>query len=62
MSGVLNGVSGVFCNLLPISWVCAAREFCVNQSCTVMHCPAIQGTGRLDNSLINKAQELDVAD
>ncbi len=62
MSGVLNGVSGVFCNLLPISWVCAAREFCVNQSCTVMHSTAIKGIGRPGNSLINKAKELDVAD
>lgn len=28
----------------------------------VMHCTAIQGIGRLDNSLINKAKELDIAD
>ncbi len=38
------------------------REFCVNQSCTVMHSTAIKGIGRPSNSLITKAQEVDVAD
>ncbi len=28
----------------------------------VMHCTAIQGIGRLGNSLIIKAQEFDIAD
>jgi hypothetical protein len=41
---------------------CALREFCVNQLCTVMHSPANQRIGRPGNSLINKAQEVDVAD
>jgi hypothetical protein len=40
----------------------ALREFCVNQSCTVMLRPAIKGIGRPGNSLIYKAQEVDVAD
>ena len=40
----------------------AVREFCVNQCCTVMHCTAIKGIGRPGNSLIIKAQELNIAD
>ena len=47
---------------LTLTPFCTLRKFCVNQSCTVMHSPAIKGIGRPGNSLIIKAQEVDVAD
>jgi hypothetical protein len=51
----------IFTLLLAICDSQTVREFCVNQSCTVMHSTAFQGIGRPGNSLINKAQEIDGA-
>jgi hypothetical protein len=47
---------------LTLTPFCTLREFCVKQSCTVVHCAAIQGIGRPGNSLINKALEFNLMD
>ncbi len=55
-------VDQVFTFLLAICGLQTLREFCVNQSCTVMHCSANRRIGQPGNSLIIKSKGLHLAD
>jgi len=50
------------CGPLQITTFNAVREFCVNQCFIVMRSTANAGIGHPGNLLINKDQEVDIAD